>query len=116
MLHRLQKRKSAQEAFTAARAQLETTELEPRAHWGQRHNDISVGVFFNPDNILFSDWEAWNTFGFGQWSEDFGQDAYEALRDVIIIERTDDARQALIENLTAQVQEFINRLQTEGIL
>lgn len=85
--------------------------------FAQQHEDISVGVFFNPDEMLFGSWDDMLEFGlYHPWDENFDREEYETQRDKIIAERKEGGRQALIDNLTNQVQEFINSLQREGIL
>ncbi|MCL2577847.1 MAG: hypothetical protein FWE27_07340 [Defluviitaleaceae bacterium] len=100
--------------------------------FAQQHENLSVGVFYNPGETVFSMqdrfemfehlWEESGDGGRDEWiwlesiREYLPDGEYEALRDAVITERKSEARQALIDNLTAQVQEFIDRLKTEGIL
>jgi len=79
--------------------------------FAEQMNDISVGVFFNPGEFLgyaedWWGWEAENLLDF--WDE-----------EVYVpptAERKAEARIALVDNLTQQVQQFIEILQAEGIL
>jgi len=78
--------------------------------FAEQVNDISVGVFFNPGKSLgmAEDWWGWDDENWTEWWEE----EYEAPT----AERKAEARVALVENLTAQVQEFIDLLKTEGII
>ena len=101
----------------------------------------TVGVFHNPGESVLngmqarSDWNYnfWQTYGdtsmemwewFNTLSNEIGHGAINAmqneaintLRDEAIAERTPEIREALINRLTAQTQEFIEFLQSQGIL
>jgi len=80
--------------------------------FAKQHSDITVGVFRNPGTTVM-DWsEHMEIFSHGWW----GNENYGAERDEIIAPRTDEARQNLIASLTAQTQQFIDFLHSEGIL
>jgi len=66
--------------------------------------DMPIGVFYNPGVTVST----------GRWIEE-GDEWVEELDDPTP-EAVAEAREEIIENLTAQVQEFINWLRNEGIL
>ena len=70
--------------------------------------DIHVGVFFNPGQYLGMA-EAW--WG---WEDDHreGYDEYQPPT----AEMKEEAKEALLENLTGQVQKFIDFLRSEGVI
>jgi hypothetical protein len=71
-------------------------------------SDISVGVFFNPGEFLgFSEhWWGWEQEGWEEYGE------YEPPTE----ESKEEAKAALIKNISEQVQEFISFLQAEGVI
>ncbi|MCL2577845.1 MAG: copper amine oxidase N-terminal domain-containing protein [Defluviitaleaceae bacterium] len=93
--------------------------------FAEEHKHITVGVFFNPDERVLSDLEVLQALGFDPMSEDFdheeyeanfNHEEYEALHGEMLAERKEMGRQALIEHLNVQAQEFIDRLYVKGIL
>jgi hypothetical protein len=104
----------------------------------EQDENITAAVFHNPNVRLFggTDWknrrivdmwlelnpegERWGREIWDWWSEYGNDEALEEEYQTYIAERIAEAetsaRTTLIENLTTQVQRFINRLQTEGVL
>jgi hypothetical protein len=80
--------------------------------FAEQYNDITVGVFRNPGLNVFNGMAATH----GRWSEDFDEEKYEAEKSAAVAEGKDKARKDLIENLTAQTQQFIDFLYSKGIL
>jgi hypothetical protein len=92
----------------------------------RQYNDIIVGVFFNHEEEMTTyslelwDWEQ-------EWFDERGYfddelnhlfywEEYGVALEEFRVERAEESRQALINNLTEQVQNFITRLQQEGVL
>jgi hypothetical protein len=73
--------------------------------------NITVAALRNPSETVI-DWGELPE----RWSEDFDEETYNSQRDELIAARTDEARQNLINEMTTQTQNFIDRLQDEGIL
>jgi|GEM_PF-1486691 len=78
-----------------------------------QHENITVGAFNNPAEEIADGWRIREEHGLNRWDDN---EAYEALKERLISERTPEARATLIENLDTQAQAFIDRLKTEGIL
>jgi hypothetical protein len=108
--------------------------IEIRTEFEQEHEGTSIGVFFNPDRILFSASEYWewqrNLFeeygdkSMSEWEWIYGEheqtefiraarEEFEAGRKETMAERTEAIRENLINQLTAQAREFIDRMQEE---
>jgi hypothetical protein len=72
--------------------------------FAQQEHDISVGVFYAPDVTV--GWPWW----YFEEEREAGDNYLPTPEDI------EEARQMMIENLTEQVQNFIERLQREGVL
>ena len=80
--------------------------------FAELNNDISIGVFYNPGESLGmgADWWGWESEDH-PLRGDLGEE-YQEPNDEIKAE----ARKALVDRLTAQVQDFVERLRAEGII
>jgi hypothetical protein len=114
-----------QRALEIIRAELEAVGL----NFGDREvNDFLTGEFRNPEVTVFGgvEYRDWDSNLKSEFTYYEGRDryviynlyraVYESEKNRIITERLEDARQALTENLNEQVQNFIERLQREGVL
>jgi len=77
--------------------------------FAEQSENLNIGTFFNPDHTVFSRLESWELR-----QED--EENYTERREETLEERAEPARQALIDNLTAQAQEFIDRLRSDNVL
>ena len=75
-----------------------------RGEFSERKNDISFGVFYNPGRFM------------GEGAVDWIDDEMVIEMEEVTAEEKDTARLILIEQLTTQVDNFIARLQAEGII
>jgi hypothetical protein len=88
----------------------------------EHKQNMTVGVFTDSPTLIHSptdeerrwycDLYMWSR----SWQEEHGDIGYEEARAEIISEHEDKIRQRIIDNLTEQAQEFINRLKEEGVL
>jgi hypothetical protein len=98
--------------------------MEAARIFATQHPHINVGVFFNPDEVLLSYSETIRIMEFlrtleneyEQNEEICPEEEYTSLRDQLIAERIYSGRRALIDHLSLQAQEFLDRLQSYGVL
>jgi hypothetical protein len=116
-------------------------EIQPKRDYAEQveealaehFNNLRSGVFYNPGEFLFNGSNAEREWAEKMWEEHgdesmdrwtwiesasfhpiYGKE-YEAMRNEKVEELTPYARLALIANLTAQANDFINLLKSEGV-
>jgi len=88
----------------------------------EHEQNITVGVFTDSSTYVpplsgaESSWDCEMYIWSRNWRKENGRRGYEEARAEIISEHEDTLRQMIIENLTEQAQQFITRLQEEGVI